>query len=102
MTVQAAVVQLTTTDDRAANRSAALCWVRAARDAGAAAVFLPEMWPFIGSDADKVAGAEALDGPSMTAMRFSGLTHSEGQNGRPHLRQHLETDECCGLAELAR
>ena len=27
------------------------------------------MWPFIGSDADKVAGAEALDGPSMTAMQ---------------------------------
>ena len=64
-----AVVQLTTTADRAANLAAADRWIREAADRGAAAVFLPEMWPFIGPDDAKVAGAEDLEGPSMTAMK---------------------------------
>ena len=64
-----AVVQLTTTADRAANLAAAERWTREAAGRGASAVFLPEMWPFIGPDAVKVAGAETLAGPSMSAMR---------------------------------
>ena len=64
-----AVVQMTTTDDRAANAAAAEGFVREAAARGADVVCLPEMWPFIGSDADKVAGAETLDGPSTSLMR---------------------------------
>ena len=66
---RAAVVQVTATDDRAANLRIACDLVRQAADQGAELVCLPEMWPFIGSDADKVGGAETLDGPSMSAMQ---------------------------------
>lgn len=64
-----AVVQVTATDDRSANLATACELVRRAAGQGAEVVCLPEMWPFVGSDADKVAGAETLEGPSMTAMR---------------------------------
>jgi predicted amidohydrolase len=64
-----AVVQMTTTDDRAANRACADRWIREAADRGAQVVCLPEMWAFIGSDAEKLKGAETLDGPTMTFAR---------------------------------
>jgi len=64
-----AVVQMTSTDDRAANRASAERFVREAASRGAEVVCLPEMWPFIGPDDAKVAGAESLDGPSMSLMR---------------------------------
>lgn len=64
-----AVVQVTATDDRAANLRIACELVRRAADQGAELVCLPEMWSFIGSDPDKVAGAETLEGPSMSAMQ---------------------------------
>lgn len=67
--VRLAVVQLCSGDDRAANRKAVTARVREAAVAGAEVVCLPEMWPFIGSDAAKVAGAEALDGPSVSLLR---------------------------------
>ena len=91
--VAVAVVQLCAGADRQANRSAAETGIREAADRGAEVVCLPEMWPFIGSDADKVAGAEELTGPSVSAMQelarelvhaFTGATFS----GEPrHLRR---------------
>ena len=67
--VRLAAVQLCSGADRAANLSAATRLVREAADRGCEVACLPEMWPFIGTDADKVAGAEDLDGPSINAMR---------------------------------
>ena len=63
-----AAVQLTSTADRARNLDGAVCLIREAASLGAGMICLPEMWPFVGSDEDKVAGAETLQGPSMTAM----------------------------------
>lgn len=65
----AAVVQLSSTSDRVANLASAREWTRNAAALGARAVFLPEMWPFIGADDAKVEGAEDLDGPTVAAMR---------------------------------
>ena len=64
-----AVCQIRTTDDRARNLTTATELVRRAAGRGADAVCLPEMWPYIGPDVDTVAGAEDLDGPSMSAMQ---------------------------------
>lgn len=64
-----AVVQMTSTSDRAANREQATRLIRQAADRGAQVICLPEMWPFIGPDADKVGGAETLEGPSTTLMQ---------------------------------
>ena len=61
--------QVCARDDRAANLATATRLVREAADRGADVVCLPEMWAFVGRDADKIAGAETLDGPSMTAMK---------------------------------
>ncbi len=65
----AAVVQMTTTDDRAANRDTAERLVRRAAGLGAQVVALPEMWPYIGRTANQAENAETLDGPLVTAMR---------------------------------
>ena len=62
--VHVAVVQLCSGDDRSANLTAASEAVREAAGRGAQVVSLPEMWPFIGSDNAKVAGAEDLSGPA--------------------------------------
>ncbi len=69
MTALFAVAQMTTTKDREANLASATALVQEAAGLGASMVFLPEMWPFIGSDEDKVAGAQELDGPIVTRMR---------------------------------
>ena len=61
----AAVVQMTTTDDRAANWGAAASLVRRAAGLGAAVVSLPEMWPFIGRHAVVLRDAEDLEGPTV-------------------------------------
>ena len=59
----AAVVQMTTTADVAANRTAAEALTRQAARLGASVVSLPEMWPFIGKNATMVRDAEGLEGP---------------------------------------
>jgi len=69
LAVHVAVVQLCSGDDRPANLRAASEAVREAAGRGAQVVCLPEMWPFIGPDAAKVAGAEDLSGPSVSAMQ---------------------------------
>lgn len=64
-----AAVQLTSTDDRAHNLREAVCWIEEAHRRGARFVALPENVDFIGPEAEKVAGAEPLDGP--TFQRFA-------------------------------
>jgi len=64
----AAAVQLNTKDDREANVREALAWVDAACARGARLVALPENTDFIGAEADKIAGAEDLDGPTFRAF----------------------------------
>lgn len=72
----AAAVQLETKDDREANLRDALALVDAACDRGARLVALPENVDFIGPEAQKVAGAEALDGPTFRA--FSAKAQERG------------------------
>lgn len=67
--MRAAVVQLNSTNDKARNVSAAESLVRAAAADGAELVALPEKWNLLAGGAELLAGAEALDGPSLTAAR---------------------------------
>lgn len=67
MRVVTAAVQLCSTSDRQGNREQAADWVAEAARRGASLVVLPEMWPFIGDEEEKIRGAETLDGPSLSA-----------------------------------
>jgi deaminated glutathione amidase len=67
--LRAAVVQLNSTNDKARNLGTAERLVRAAAADGAELVALPEKWNLLAAGAELVAGAEALDGPSLTAAR---------------------------------
>lgn len=67
--MRAAAVQLNSTGDRARNLETAERLVRAAAAAGAAFIALPEKWNLLGSGDELLAGAEPLDGPSLTAAR---------------------------------
>ncbi|MCO4772603.1 MAG: carbon-nitrogen hydrolase family protein [Deltaproteobacteria bacterium] len=59
----AAVLQMTTKADRDANRATAEGLVRRAAALGAQVVCLPEMWPFIGNNVDRLERAQTLEGP---------------------------------------
>src|SRR5687768_6980867 len=65
----AAALQMTSGADKAHNRDTAARLVRAAADAGAKLIGLPETWPFIGPESQKLAAAEPLDGPALTLVR---------------------------------
>ena len=67
--MRAAAVQLNSDGDRSRNLEIAERLVREAADAGAEFVALPEKWNLFGSGEDMAAGAEPLDGPSLTAAR---------------------------------
>jgi predicted amidohydrolase len=67
--LRAAAVQLNSTDDRERNLAAAERLVRAAAADGANLVALPEKWNLLAGGAQLLAGAEPLDGPSLTAAR---------------------------------
>ena len=67
--MRAAVVQLNSTNDKARNLGAAERLVRAAAADGAELVALPEKWNLLAGGEELVAGAEALDGPSLSAAR---------------------------------
>jgi deaminated glutathione amidase len=67
--LRAAAVQLNSTDDRAKNLATAERLVRAAAADGAALVALPEKWNLLAGGDQLLAGAEPLDGPSLTAAR---------------------------------
>jgi predicted amidohydrolase len=64
--VRAAAVQLTSTPDRDRNLEAADRLTRAAAQAGATLVVLPEKWAVLGNPQQTAAGAEPLDGPALT------------------------------------
>ena len=67
--LRAAVVQLNSTNDKARNLDAAERLVRAAAADGAELVALPEKWNLLAGGEELLAGAEPLDGPSLTAAR---------------------------------
>lgn len=67
--MRAAAAQINSTADAARNLEVAERLVRAAASEGAEFVVLPEKWNLLGSAEDLLAGAESLDGPSLTAAR---------------------------------
>jgi deaminated glutathione amidase len=67
--LRAAAVQLNSTGDKARNLATAERLVRAAAAAGAGLVALPEKWNLLAEGEALLAGAEPLDGPSLTAAR---------------------------------
>jgi deaminated glutathione amidase len=67
--LRAAAVQLNSNGDKGRNLEAAERLVRAAAADGAVLVALPEKWNLLAEGAELLAGAETLDGPSLTAAR---------------------------------
>jgi predicted amidohydrolase len=67
--VRVAAVQLNSNGDKQRNLAAAEGLVRAAVADGAEFVALPEKWNLLAGGEELVAGAEPLDGPSLTAAR---------------------------------
>jgi len=65
----AAAVQMTSTADRAKNLDTAVRLMDAAADQGAQLVGLPENFSFMGRDEERIAGAETLEGPALSAVR---------------------------------
>jgi predicted amidohydrolase len=69
LAVRVAAVQLNSNGDKARNLEAAERLVRAAAADGAELVALPEKWNLLADGAELVAGAEPLDGPSLSSAR---------------------------------
>jgi predicted amidohydrolase len=67
--VRAAAVQLNSNGDKDRNLAAAERLVHAAAADGAEFVALPEKWNLLAGGEELVAGAEPVDGPSLTAAR---------------------------------
>jgi deaminated glutathione amidase len=67
--LRAAAIQLNSTDDVARNRAAADRLTREAAAQGAELVVLPEKWNRLAEAEEMLAGAEPLDGPSITWAR---------------------------------
>jgi predicted amidohydrolase len=67
--LRAAVVQLNSTGDKPRNLATAERLVRAAAANGAELVALPEKWNLLAGGEELLAGAEALDGPTLSAAR---------------------------------
>lgn len=67
--IRAAAIQMNSTGDRPSNRATAERLVRAAANAGADLIVLPEKWNVLGSNEELAAGAEPLDGPSISWAR---------------------------------
>ena len=67
--MRVAVVQLNSTADKDRNLEAAERLVRAAAADGAELVALPEKWNLLAAGPELLAGAEPLDGPTLTAAR---------------------------------
>src|SRR5712691_9904782 len=67
--MRAAAVQLSSTADKSRNLDAAERLVRGAAADGAQLVVLPEKWNLLGGGEDLKAGAEPLDGPTISAAR---------------------------------
>jgi len=74
--VRVAAVQLNSNGDKGRNVATAERLVRAAAADGAEFVALPEKWNLLAGGEELVAGAEPLDGPSLTAARGWAREHS--------------------------
>ncbi|HEX3041190.1 MAG TPA: carbon-nitrogen hydrolase family protein [Solirubrobacterales bacterium] len=74
--MRAAAVQLNSNGDKDRNLASAERLVRAAAADGAEFVALPEKWNLLAGGEELVAGAEPLDGPSLTAARGWAREHS--------------------------
>lgn len=68
MTHLAAVIQMTTSSDKAANLDKAENLIRLAAARGARLVALPEVFNWRGKRSDEPAAAESLDGPTLTLI----------------------------------
>ena len=62
-------VQMTSTADRARNLATAVRLLNEAADLGAKVVGLPENFAFMGREEERIATAEALEGPTLGAIR---------------------------------
>src|SRR5512138_2758735 len=62
-------VQMTSTADRGRNLDTALRLVNEAADLGAKLIGLPENFAFMGPEEARLAGAETLEGPTLSALR---------------------------------
>ena len=67
--MRVAAVQLNSTGEKSRNVATAEHLVRAAADDGAELVALPEKWNLLAGGRELLAGAEALDGPTLSAAR---------------------------------
>ncbi len=67
--MRAAAVQLNSTNDKARNVASAERLVRAAAADGAELVALPEKWNLLAGGDELLAGAEPLDGPTLSTAR---------------------------------
>ena len=67
--MRAAAIQLNSNGDKARNLATAERLVRAAAADGGELVALPEKWNLLAGGEEMASGAEALDGPSLTAAR---------------------------------
>jgi len=67
--LRAAVVQLNSTNEKAKNLGTAERLVRAAAADGAELIALPEKWNLLAGGEELLAGAEPLDGPTLSAAR---------------------------------
>ena len=74
--MRAAAVQLNSDGDKERNLATAERLVQAAAADGAEFVALPEKWNLLAGGEELVAGAESLDGPSLTAARGWAREHS--------------------------
>ncbi|HUL61406.1 MAG TPA: carbon-nitrogen hydrolase family protein [Anaeromyxobacteraceae bacterium] len=68
-------VQMTSTADRAKNLDTAVRLVKEAAALGAKLVGLPENFSFMGPEEQRLAGAETVDGPTLSVMRDLARTH---------------------------
>jgi predicted amidohydrolase len=62
-------VQMTSTEDRTRNLDTAIRLIEEAASLGAKLVGLPENFAYMGPEDGRLAGAETLDGPSISALR---------------------------------
>ncbi len=63
-----ALIQLTATADAEGGRRRALDWVEEGALAGADLIALPEVFHYLGPEEGKLASAETLEGPTLTAL----------------------------------
>jgi predicted amidohydrolase len=65
----AAAVQMTSTEDRARNLATAIRLLNEAADLGAKLAGLPENFAFMGPEEERIAGAEPIEGPTITRIQ---------------------------------